>query len=408
MNNYTIINVNKTLSSLIKLFIVISLFIPYVMKISYRNVTFILSNFIALGIILLLIVKKNSQKKHINFILLFGFILLIYNIVLSLYNIKYHHYFIEQINKNISMIFVLMIMLKIDNEFIQKYKIIKFLITCIIISVIISCVFYFLGIEAVFLENATFMLRKQGMFEGNRLTWIYGHKSTYALMLILFLSLILKFKDEFEKKYNFYACVFILIFATILTATASALVLLLLILTSYFMSRINFKRYPVLKISLVIGLLCISAIIGLGVLNLISKERNLATIGNRTYIYNAAKIYLPQYKNGIGKNFGNIYMTHELGRIENFHNIFLNEMLRFSIPVGFLYMILMLTFMIYCCKRGKLYSIVTCISCLVLFNMDYCLKTEQLSIFLFLMYFINIYDNKNKSLHRHKFDTIYQ
>ena len=395
MKRHILINVNKLLSILIKLFIISSLFFPYVTKLSYRNVVFILSNFFVILSILVLFIKKTKTKENIGFIFIFLMLLTIYNIVCGIYNILYHHYYIEQVNKNISIIFFILLMVKIDKKFIDDYNIVKFLIKCIIISVCISCILYLFNIEGLFFENATFMARKQGLFEGNRLSWVYGHKSTYALMLLLYMSLVLKFEDVFDKKSRFYMTLGLLIIAIILTATATALILMVILLTINLISKINFKSQRIVKILGITLLFFISIFIGLFVINIISRERDITTIGNRTYIYNAAWRYLSQHKNGIGKAFGNIYITHEVGKVENFHNIFLNEMLRFSVPVGLLYMILMIVCMLYCIKKGRLYSIAIWICCFILFFMDYCLKTEQLSIFFFFIYFICIYKNDN-------------
>lgn len=388
MYNYKKINVNRLLCISMKLFILINLFFPYIMKISYRNTTFILSNFLGSIIIFALIYKKRNTEKGIY---LFWSILIIYNIVLLIYNIKYHHYFIEQINKNISFILFILLINRTDNEYIEKYKIIEFLIKCIIGSVVMSIVYYMLGGDAIAIENTNILFRRQGEFEANRLTWLYGHKSTYALLLLLYISLILKFNNLFKNKRKFYFSLGICILATILTDSATALILIIVILICYYFKKFNIRRntlFKVIIIPFVIGIMILFFNIAF---NEINETRNLSTLGSRTYIFEAAIENLKIYPNGVGKEFGNIVMNATILNIENFHNIFLNEMFRFSIPVGSVYIIWYIAMVIYTIKREKIFALGVWLACFTMINMDYSLKTEQLSIFLFLIYFILIF-----------------
>lgn len=392
MNKYKIISFNLILSALLKIFIIINLFFPYVERINPKNVTFILSNTIALLIIILLLFKKRSQNNNNIFLTVYIIILIIYNILFARNNLLYSHYFIEQINKNISFILFFMLFYKRDNDFIKKYRIPEFLIQCIIGTVLLSCVFYLIGGDALRIENGGFSARANGMFSDRRLTWLYGHKSSYALMLLLFMTILLKFKKIFSRKKYFYLSLTLIILTIILTASATAVGLTLIILGMYNVSYNNFKKLTMKVVTIIPFVVIIFAFLASFIMIKISGSRDITTFGNRSYIFKAAKEYLAIYPNGIGKQFGEIWMNASVMQIENFHNIFLNEMLRFSVPVGILFAIIFVYIAAFCIARNGFFIGCVWVACFVIFCIDHSLRTEQLSFFIFLMTIISIYD----------------
>lgn len=396
MRSAKVIKIDTVLSVLIKIFIVVNLFIPYVVKINYRNCTFILSNLISLFLILILGVRKARNKYPILLIVLVFF----YNLICFIYNYEYHNYYIEQFNKSISFILLIMLIIKMDIDYFIRNKIINFLIICINLTVVLSIIYYLSGGEAIVIENRDIIFRSQGYFEENRLTWIYGHKSTYGLMLIMFVSIIYRFRRTFTKKINYYISLSLIFIAILISASVTTIVALFIVSSFYYISnkKIN-KSYlmkaiiPFLIIAFIILLIC--------VINYIGNRRDLTTLGSRTYIFNAARYNLGLYPNGIGKEFGQLRMSAEILMVENFHNIFLNEMLRFSINVGIIYFIIFVAMALFAIRKNTYLSIGIWISCFIIFNMDYSLRTEQLSIFLFLIYLTTMvrYD-EDKLFHR--------
>lgn len=388
MNKKGTISLNGVLSFFIKIFIFVNLFFPYVNRIDSKNVTFILSNFISSFIILILVFKNRKNKKNKIFLFFLLIMIFIYNILAGKNNYLYNNYFIEQINKTISFIFFMALIYKIDDDFIKKYKIIEFLIYSIVTSVFFSFLFYLIGGDALRFENGGFSIRGDGVYSDRRLTWIFGHKSTYGIMLLLFIALVLKNKSIFKRKKNFYLSLGLLIFTTIITGSATTLILLVFVLSAYCISVYDFKRVNMLILALIpLGLLTFS-IIALLVLDKVGETRNLATLGSRSYIFKAAINNLKLYPNGIGKEFGSIWMDAVVIRIENFHNIFLNEMLRFSIPVGVMYTLILIYINIYCCLKKNIFYISVVLSTLILCSIDHSLRTEQLSIYFFIIYII--------------------
>lgn len=84
-----------------------------------------------------------------------------------------------------------------------------------------------------------------------------------------------------------------------------------------------------------------AAVVGIKyVLKWLSGERNLSTMGSRMPIWRAAVEKIKANPQGIGNRF--VLNRDDWFHFDNFntnncHNIFLNEMLRYSIPVGCCY-----------------------------------------------------------------------
>lgn len=390
------ITYDRIISLLIKLFIVICLFFPFVTKEGKLNDIFILSNFICLLIILLCLFKKNVKQFNRSFLVLYGFSIIIYNIVCGIYNFNYHHYFIEQINKDISFFMLIILIMKIDKNFLIRYKIINFLTGCIVVTVLLSIIYFFIGGEAVSIENFHIYFSKQGTFDEKRLTWLFGHKSSYALFLILFLNIFVRYRKFFKQKILYIIAISIIIVTIIISGSFTALTLTFVTILFIILGEYDLKRRYAITIVLLpvfsLAAYCIYKYIYIYIL----QNRDITTLGMRTYIYRAAALYLGVYPQGIGKLFGNLLLSYDIMTVDNLHNIFLNEMLRFSIPVGIIYTIIFLIICVYSIIKNKIWAIGIWISCFVLFFMDYSLRTELLSLFIFLIYLLFFVDFSNQ------------
>lgn len=395
MKNRKLKSNDKMVSFFMKLFIGISIIFPLVTKPDIRNTVFILSNLICFILMMACLFRKSVTNKHKIFYKVFILLIILYNLIFAYYNILYHHYFIEQINKTISFTLLLVLIKKINNDFLRDNKIIEFLIMCIMITSIGSIIYYFLGGDAINIENFDIIFRKQGVFVDKRLTWVFGHKSSYGLMLVLFLSIIIRYKDLFKSKIIFLFSIFTIVFTIFLTGSSSTLGLTFILLLFSVISKYKFKRNIILTIFLVIIGALVSYFAAIYIYDIISEGRNITTLGNRTYIYGAAKYYLGMYPHGIGKEFGNLIFTYEIMHIDNFHNIFLNEMLRFSILVGVIYTLIFITIAFYSTIKHRIWAIGIWFPCFGLFFMDFSLRTDMLSIFMFLQYLL-FFANQNE------------
>lgn len=383
---------DKLVAILMKLFIAIALLFPFITTLDSKNTVFILSNFICSILIAVCFFRENIESEHKYFFRIFLTLVVIYNLVFGYYNIYYHHYYIEQVNKTISFVLLLVLIKKIDGGFIVNARIREFLIVCILLTCIASIIYYFLGGDAINIENFQIEFRKQGMFIDKRLTWLFGHKSAYGLMLVLFISVVMRFKALFASSILFWLSLFIILLTIFLSGSTSTFGLVFIPIAAFFLSKYNFRKNVFLTFCLTVGGIIICFLGANYIYNYISETRDITTVGNRTYIYKAAEYYLQMYPQGIGKSFGYFRFTFEVMDIDNLHNIFLNEMLRFSIIVGVIYTVIFIYLALYSIKRYKLWAASVWITCFGLFFMDYSLTTDFLSIFFFLIYILFFYD----------------
>ena len=392
MFKYNNIKYESIVSFLIKLSILVSLFFPFEIKKGSYNDIFILNNFVvSLIFIFCNFSKSNKRDKNVNsmFLVIYSILILIYNILFFIYNLYYHAYFIEQVNKTISFIYLIVLIKNIDNNFIKKHRIIEFLICSIVLTSILSIISFILGVDAITIKNFNISIRMRGMFGDDRLTWIFGHKSSYGLLLLLFLGIMIKYRNCFKNKVIFFLSVALNSVTIIFTSSSTAIALMVLVIMCAILANYNFKKRYYLIIILLPMFLILFYYVSIFVYQYVSENRDLSNMGMRTYIYQAADYYINLYPNGIGKEFGDFEFSAGGMIVNNLHNIFFNEAIRFSIPVGITYFIIFIWITIYSIsKNNKLFSLSIWISCFVLFFMDYALRTDLLSLFIFLVYLL--------------------
>lgn len=81
--------------------------------------------------------------------------------------------------------------------------------------------------------------------------------------------------------------------------------------------------------------------------------------------------------------------------VNNGHNIFLNSMLRFSVPVGICFSILFLGIAIYSMIKSKSFLAAGMwLALLILLNMDYALMSLQMAQLFLIIYLVCFYKRK--------------
>lgn len=282
------------------------------------------------------ILRQKKKLKDIFFLLLVAIYFLVF---LYIDNASYQYYW-PLIYKTCS--FVLLWMLyqfDLRTPSVQKY--LEWIENCIIVlftfTVLGSLFGYIVGLDAIHLNLENISLRAQGVYTDNRLTWVFYHKSTYGLLINCVMCLVLKKADLPYRK------VLIIIYVVALVAVNSfvSLVAAAIIIFVFFMrgrtNTVAFARKLIIVIfvALLVG--------GIGYFFL-TMNRNISTMGSRIYIWGLAEELLVQYPYGMGETFGSIsYYISEIGfSVNNLHNVFLNEMLHYSIFVGVLFTALLL------------------------------------------------------------------
>ena len=253
------------------------------------------------------------------------------------------------------------------------------------ITVVVSIIGNLFNLDAIWCDLENFHLRGEGAFDDRRLTWVFMHKSSYGMLLVGVLALILKKKDLEHRKIliGLYAI------AALLINSMVSLVSFMLVIIAYYVGtkKIDAKfliRFAILGvIALLVG--------GIGYYY-IAMYRDLSSLGGRMYIWAMYKDRLSKYPFGMGKEFYSVVFwmtTKKSGRyISNFHNTILNEMIHYSIPVGVLYSILLLFIPIRTIikKEQKLKNIILAVAIMLPAMGDQAVNDLVLPLYLIILY----------------------
>ena len=385
---------DKKLNFLVKIFILFSLLFPmkYTAIVGDYYDEFTIANFFV-GLIIVWAVfaffkKWNlSDKKFIVYLIL----LLITHDICSLYfYFVYSRWIWEAFNFTLAVLLFLVLLLYGEHLLVSREKVFAFVMRCQLISTAIGIIIYFMGYVGVLLQNGIITLKPHDlMYYEKRFNWLYPHKSQYCFILLLFIAFSVVYRRYHKSRKWFIASNIVFVFGIIISHTYSAIFGAALI---YCGALIDYIKQHLKKINKKYFLLLpISGICLCGVIYLMSRERNIWTIGWRTYIWTAGIKEILKNPIGIGENFGNItFSVPGLSfEVNNCHNIFLNEMYRFSLPVGVLFTIIFVSVMLYPIKKkfSFLFIGILC-GLLILLNMDYALMGGEYSITFFYFYII--------------------
>lgn len=337
--------------------------------------------------LILLLVKymTSISGKRNKFMLL---IIIIYFSVFSYYNIRYLQCYWSMFYK-VGCFLMLWGMTECDilNERHEQFidTIMGAVIFIFTITVVVSIIGNLFNLDAIWCDLENFHLRGEGAFDDRRLTWVFMHKSSYGMLLVGVLALILKKKDLEHRKIliGLYAI------AALLINSMVSLVSFMLVIIAYYVGtkKIDAKfliRFAILGvIALLVG--------GIGYYY-IAMYRDLSSLGGRMYIWAMYKDRLSKYPFGMGKEFYSVVFwmtTKKSGRyISNFHNTILNEMIHYSIPVGVLYSILLLFIPIRTIikKEQKLKNIILAVAIMLPAMGDQAVNDLVLPLYLIILY----------------------
>lgn len=335
---------------------------------------------------------KVCRRSLFFWVLLVGIVL--YNLLFTYYNIRYHHWYGEQVNNSIAFLLFLFLVGS-EEEPKEEQELVLFVIRAAVLSNICSIVYFILGYSSLLVcNNHVVFGRLPEDFYEYRHYWVYSHKSDYAVMLLGFLGLCIRYKSLFTKKIWYFLSLAVLLTALILTHSWTGLLGVGLILAGAVLDRIDLKKIVVTKLQIAGGVLFIMGAALAGKIFL--AERNLLTLGNRLPIWRGTLHTILQYPRGWGFYFGEVLIECGEFSVNNGHNIFLNAMLRFSIPVGICFTLLFLlifAYALYKCRNWMAAGM--CLAVFVLINMDYALQNYEVAMFLLLLYLVCLAPVKN-------------
>lgn len=157
------------------------------------------------------------------------------------------------------------------------------------------------------------------------------------------------------------------------------------------MDKIDWKGFRFQKIYLLGGVVAVAG--GAIALKILTRERDLFSLGGRLEIWSGAVKEILRNPKGWGYLFGEtLFEVTPVWQTNNAHNVFLNALLRFSIPVGLCFILLFLMIMIYSIYRSRTWTAVGMwLGFLILLNMDYSLLNYEMGMLLFIVYLVCIY-----------------
>ncbi len=342
------------------------------------------------------------EKKHLpgGWGLYLG-LLLLYNLFSLYFNYKYLHWYWEQINNTVAFLsfFVLVCTkTKLDNG---KVDNIRFLIRCIVLSNIASIVYYLMGYTKLLICNHRFVFYElpENFYE-TRHYWIYSHKSEYALMLVAFTALFVTYQKKFYNRITYFLSLAVLLACLYLTHSWTGMGAAVLIFTGGLLDAVNWKVFHWKKGYLAAG--AVLALAATGTASRILAERNLFSLGGRLQIWAAVMQTIKKHPEGWGMRFGESMMAvTENWMVNNGHNVFLNQMLRFSVPVGICFTVLLLGIAAWSLYRSRKWLPAGMwLALLALLNMDYSLMSLQMALLLLIVYLVCIYPAEKKPCER--------
>ena len=348
-------------------------------------------------IVLYMGVKLWENKGHLQPVSVAGLLyfggLLLYNILSLYYNHRYLHWYWEQINNTVAFVFLAVIAgCRTDTEE-KRDGNIRFLMYCIILSNIASIILYRMGYTKLLICNNQFVLYElPDNFYETRHYWLYSHKSEYAVMLVAFIALLVAYRKKFRHRATFWAGMGILLVCLYLTHSWTGIAGVFLIFAGYAADQIDWKHFHFKA-----WYLAVLAAFGYAAWKVaedVLAERNIWTLGGRTMIWKGVwENAIQRHPEGWGFRFGESAIEVGCGwQVNNGHNVFLNQMLRFSVPVGIVFTLLFLGIVIYTLVKSRSFLMAgTWIALLVLMNMDYALMSTEMVLLLLIVWLVSGY-----------------
>ncbi len=384
--------------AMIKHVVAVSLFIPYFYSKSfnYYYQDYILANFFAiLAMVFILTSWKLDLRKNGILLAGMGILLIAYNVCATYMNYNYHHWYGEQINTTIIFLFFMVLLMVKDPHALIDSNTIRSIIHMMVITNVLAIGYRLITDQnrILFMNN---YVRRDKYVETmvEQFSWLYIHKSQYALILVLCIAFCVVYRKMFRNMLTYFLSLGVLVLALYLSDSYTSMAAAALIFVGQFLDYL-WKAKWWKKLIATVGF---GVPGGYGCLKLyesISKNRNLLTLGYRTEIWKGAWKTITNNANGM-MNFSmgvDMFIYRKKYQTYNCHNVFMNQMFRYSIPVGGIYTLIFLMIFLFAIKRNFSFTTLSIIISLIIpLCMDYSLTNIELILFitlLFIMFFGN-------------------
>lgn len=153
-----------------------------------------------------------------------------------------------------------------------------------VVTTILGIIVYYLGYTSVsFINGMVIPVAKDPNYYETRFSWIYYHKSQYCFVLLLFIAFSVICRKQFKNKWFFPVSNLVFLFGIVISHTYTALFAAVLIYAGLALDALRSKLRTLNKKYF---LLLIPPVILLAfVIWRMSRERNIWTLGSRTYIW---------------------------------------------------------------------------------------------------------------------------
>lgn len=379
--------------TLIKHFIIIALFMPAFFS-KYGNAYY--QDLFLTGIIAFLVAINIFSKWTLNFKRNLGCVigltvcLILYNAV-SFYNYSHHtdllYWKSYQLNVSVAFVFFIALLTARDHQSIVTDKVIKLAIYTIILNNLVGFYFRAQGYSSIHMTNLTYTKNPLNPTTNNAFSWLYYDASEYALILLLCMAFFMVYKDHFRNIWTYILSQVILLIGLCLTKSGTFLLAAAILfgcqLVHYLLTRFQVKQKYIL--------LSLPIVLVLGGIIFYYLFTHVDSFITKYHIWKGNWELLMTDTQGLRTAFGPLKYEVENVSIplNQAHNVFLNHMLRYSLPVGTLYTIMFLIIIICSFVRNPNYlSLGIWIALLIPMNMDYALQTLNLPFMLFMIYCI--------------------
>lgn len=390
--------------AMIKHVVAASLFFPYIYSARencfYQD--FILANFFAiLAMVFIFTSWKLDLRKNGILLAGMGILLICYNGWFTYMNRTYHHWYGEQINTTIIFLFFMVLLMVKDVHALIDSNLIRSIIHMMVITNILAIGYRLITEQnrILFMNNYVRLDKFTDEVSAPQYSWLYVHKSQYALILVLCIAFCVVYRKLFRNIFTYMLSLGVLIFALYLSDTYTSMAAAALIFIGQFLDYLwKAKWWKKLVAAVVLGVPGIFGCVKL--YRKISENRNLSNLGYRTEIWKGSWENIIKNPNGM-MNYSMgvdklVYGRHSNGwrkRTYNCHNVFMNQMFRYSIPVGGIFTLLFLMILIFAIKRNFSFTTLSIAVALIIpLCMDYALTNVEFILFItliFIMFFRN-------------------
>lgn len=378
-------------NALIKHVIAVTLFIPYFYTHNYNTYyqDFILANFFALlSIVFICTSWKLDFRRNGIFLCGMGTLLIAYNILATYMNHNYHPWYSDQINTTIAFLFFIVLLLVKDIHALIDDAMIRGIIHMIVVTNLFALMLRsFDKYTRLFIVNASAVLADYINPADKQYSWLYAHKSQYALILLLCIAFFIYHRKYFRNIFTYVLSQGVLLVALYFSDVYTTMAAVLLLFAGQFLDYLVKAKWWK-KLIVVLAVPMPLLYIARELFDKINENRNLLTLGSRTLIWEASIKQIQENPNGITGIFGIMeFPINDYWAVTNCHNVFLNHMVRFSIPVGGIYVTFFIMLALFAVKRRfSFLTIFTWIALFIPMTMDQSLLTAELPFFLFMVY----------------------